>query len=84
MDGEGLDNSNASADALGRITFDNSFGINPYGRTYYPNITHGLFDVKFRHSSSTRIEAGLLDGHIESIGLLWQVPDNYMQWVYVR
>jgi len=78
LDGKGLNNAGSSADQNGRITFDCGSSYNPYGRAYYPSITRDIMDAKFRHAG--RIEAGLLDGHVEGVGLSWSVSDNYLKW----
>ncbi len=82
LDGKGLDNASSSSDQNGRIDFDCGSAYNPYGRQYYPSTIRDNFDVKFRHAG--RIEAGLLDGHVENIGITWNVPDNYLKWVEFR
>ena len=48
------------------------------GRRYSPHLNH----VVFRHSK--RINAGFLDGHVESIDSGWNVPDMYLQWTESR
>ena len=48
------------------------------GRRYSPHLNY----VAFRHSK--RINAGFLDGHVESIDSGWNVPDMYLQWTEFR
>lgn len=48
------------------------------GRRYSPNLSY----VAFRHSK--RINAAILDGHVESVDRSWSIPDIYMQWTDLR
>lgn len=70
VDGVGIDFTSADS--------NDSYMFNRYDANYLPRTDN----VAFRHNA--KLNAAMVDGHIESVGSAWNVPDAYLKWTDQR